>query len=194
MQCTARFREALIFAAQLHAAQFRKGTEIPYAAHLLGVCSLVLEYGGDEDEAVAALLHDAVEDQGGPEARSRIRTLFGERVAQIVEGCTDHAKGVEKPPWRRRKEAYIAHLAKAPPPTLLVSCCDKLHNARAIVRDLRLSGPSVWERFSGGREGVLWYYAALSRSYALTGPAPVAEELGRTVREMQILAKEEVKS
>jgi (p)ppGpp synthase/HD superfamily hydrolase len=190
MRFSARFREALLFAAQLHATQLRKGTEIPYAAHLLGVCSLVLEYGGDEDEAVAALLHDAVEDQGGPHVLVRIRDLFGDGVAKIVEGCTDYAKEGERPPWRERKKAYIAHLAKANPSTLLVSCCDKLHNARAIARDLRLVGPAIWERFSGGREGVLWYYAALAQSFAQTGPAIVADELGRTVREMEILAGE----
>jgi GTP pyrophosphokinase len=149
-----------------------------------------MEYGGNEDESVAALLHDAMEDQGGTEVLARIQDLFGERVAQIVEGCTDRAKEGEKPPWRVRKEAYIAHLAGAERATLLVSCCDKLHNARAIVRDLRLSGPTVWERFTGGREGVLWYYRALAQSYSRTGPAPVAEELSRTVREMEILAGE----
>lgn len=190
MKLTGRFRKALLFAIDLHATQLRKGTEVPYAAHLLGVCSLVLEYGGGEEEAVAALLHDAVEDQGGAEVLDRIRDLFGEPVARIVAACTDPAKEGGPTSWKTRKEAYIVHLTRAGPPALLVSCCDKLHNARAILRDLRSCGPSVWDRFKGGREGTLWYYRALVDSYLKTGPADTAGELERTVREIEILAGE----
>jgi GTP pyrophosphokinase len=154
MILTERFEEALAFAARLHNAQVRKGTGIPYVSHLLAVASIALEHGADEDEAIAALLHDAVEDQGGDTARQEIRRRFGERVAAIVDGCTD-AETTPKPPWRERKERYVAHVADAPPSVRLVSAADKLHNARAILADLRATGDAVWGRFKGRHALVL---------------------------------------
>jgi GTP pyrophosphokinase len=183
----ARFADAMRYALQLHAAQLRKGTQVPYMAHLLGVASLALEHGADEDEAIAALLHDAVEDQGGLPTRAEIARRFGERVAAIVDGCTD-ADTTPKPPWRPRKEAYIAHLPHAGPSVRLVSAADKLHNARAIVRDVRAGGEAVWSRFNGGKDGTLWYYRALADAFNTLGPAALADELARTVAEMEALA------
>ena len=184
---TARFTEALMYATTLHATQRRKGANVPYIAHLLGVTALVLEDGGDEDEAIAALLHDAVEDQGGQETLAAIRQRFGERVARIVVGCTD-ADTIPKPPWRGRKEQYIAHLRHAPPDVRRVSLADKLHNARAILRDLRLDGDAIWDRFKGGKEGTYWYYRTLSAVFRETDSGPNADELARVVAEMDALA------
>ncbi len=179
-----RFKEALALATDLHADQRRKGSGIPYVAHLLGVASLVLEYGGTEDEAIAALLHDAVEDQGGKETRKLIAKKFGEEVAQIVDGCTDTDE-TPKPPWQERKAAYIAHIASASPSVLLVSACDKLYNARTILADYRRIGDDIWERFKGGRkDGSLWYYQSLVGAYQKTGDHPVYDELDRTVKEL----------
>jgi hypothetical protein len=141
-----RYREALGFAFDLHKEQTRQGSGVPYVAHLVGVSSLALEYGADEDEAIAALLHDAVEDQGGSETLGRIKSRFGERVGSIVAGCTD-AVDPPKPPWRERKEKYLEHLRTADRSVQLVSACDKLYNARAIVSDYRKIGESLWSRF-----------------------------------------------
>jgi (p)ppGpp synthase/HD superfamily hydrolase len=174
---TQRFDRALAFAADLHRAQQRKGTTIPYVSHLLAVASLVLEHGGSETEAIAALLHDAVEDQGGLPTLSRIADEFGEEVAAIVAGCTD-ADVVPKPPWRARKEAYIAHLAHASESICLVSAADKLHNLRSIVSDYQMLGEELWGRFNGKREGTLWYYQQLVdafRSSALAKPRILQE-------------------
>jgi GTP pyrophosphokinase len=184
---TGRFDEALQLAAQLHRAQVRKGTAIPYVAHLLAVASLALEAGATEDEAIAALLHDAIEDQGGDVARQEIRRHFGDAVTAIVDGCTD-AEVTPKPPWRARKEAYIAHVRTAPPSVRLVSSADKLHNARSIVSDLRAHGGALWTRFTGGREGTLWYYRALVDAYRAAGGTPLLDELDRVVTEMEALA------
>lgn len=184
---SARFREALIFAAQLHAEQARKGTDIPYIAHLLAVAAVALEHGASETEATAALLHDAVEDQGGLPMLERIRALFGTEVAAIVDGCTDSY--VEpKPAWRKRKEDYIAHIAVASPSVRLVSCSDKLHNARAILADLHTHGDAVWSRFTGGRDGTLWYYRSLARAFTKAEKNPLTEELARVVAEVEKLA------
>jgi GTP pyrophosphokinase len=184
---TSRFGDALRLALELHARQLRKGTTIPYVAHLLSVAALVLEHGGDEDQAIAGLLHDAVEDQGGRPTLERIRGLFGDRVAAIVEGCSD-ADAIPKPPWLERKQRYLAHLAAAPPEVLLVSSADKLHNARAILADLRREGESVFGRFNGGREGTVWYYRALTEAYRAAGVGFLAEELERVVGEIERLA------
>jgi GTP pyrophosphokinase len=180
-----RFEEALTFAAQLHRNQSRKGSGVPYISHLMAVSSLALEHGANEDEAIAALLHDAIEDQGGNSARREILRRFGPRVTEIVEGCTD-ADTFPKPPWRPRKEAYIDHLKGVEPSVWLVVACDKLHNARSIVRDYRVLGESLWTRFNGGREGTLWYYRAVLE--ALRKPHPVIEELENTVKELEQLA------
>jgi (p)ppGpp synthase/HD superfamily hydrolase len=185
---TSRFEDALVFAAQLHARQKRKGTDIPYVAHLMSVASLVLENGADEDTAIAALLHDAIEDQGGARTREEIRRRFGDRVAAIVQGCTD-AEVVPKPPWRARKEAYVAHIAHADAATRLVSAADKLHNARAILADYRALGEALWKRFNGGKEGTLWYYRALSNAFRQAGSSPLTEELDRVVAEIERLAR-----
>lgn len=175
-----RFVKAVELAVELHSTQLRKGTNIPYVSHLLGVSSLVLEHGGNEDEAIAALLHDAVEDQGGKKTLELIHTRFGENVAAIVEGCTDSYQ-TPKPPWRTRKEDYIAHLSSASASVLLVSNADKLHNARAILNDLRVLGESIWQRFSGGQDGTLWYYRSLANAFNRLNQNGLAEELERVV-------------
>jgi GTP pyrophosphokinase len=184
---SARFEEALILATRLHAGQFRKGTTIPYIAHLLGVASIVIEHGATEEEAIAALLHDAAEDQGGQAVLEDIRARFGDGVAEIVAGCTD-AWTDPKPDWRPRKEAYIAALPQASASVRLVSAADKLHNARSILRDYQALGEAVWERFTGGREGTLWYYRSLVEIFRATGPRALAEELERVISELERLA------
>ena len=189
MILSTRFEEALVFAARLHREQIRKGTVIPYIAHLLGVTSIVLEHGGNEDEAIAALLHDAIEDQGGASTREEIRRRFGEAVVAIVNGCTD-AEVIPKPPWKARKEAYIAHMAHASPSVRLVSAADKLHNARAILADYRVLGDALWIRFNGGKAGTLWYYRCLVSAFRARGTTPLVEELDRVVSEIEHLALE----
>lgn len=184
---TCRFEEALLYATRLHAGQTRKGSGVPYISHLMAVAALTLEFGGGEDEAIAALLHDAVEDQGGPETRAEILRLFGPRITAIVDGCTDTDEH-PKPPWRARKEAYIEHLRTAPRSVRLVSACDKLHNARSLARDYRSEGESLWDRFSGGREGTLWYYRAVMDALSCNGSSPLIEELERAVSELEALA------
>ncbi|MEM6639960.1 MAG: HD domain-containing protein [Pseudomonadota bacterium] len=156
-----RFEDALVFAARLHAKQTRKGGNIPYISHLLGVTSLVLEAGGSEDEAIAALLHDGPEDQGGEKTLTDIRHRFGNEVAEIVAACSDTFDD-PKPPWKARKEAYLEKLEFATESVLLVSCADKLHNARSILTDYRNVGDALWQRFRGGKDGTLWYYSALA--------------------------------
>jgi (p)ppGpp synthase/HD superfamily hydrolase len=170
-QLTARFREALWFAAFLHADQIRKGTDIPYVAHLLAVAVLVLEHGGGEDQAIAALLHDSAEDQGGALVLDQIRDRFGVKVASIVEACSDTTV-VPKPPWRERKERYIEHLADVSNDVLLVSLADKVHNARAILADYKRIGDALWDRFQGKKDGTLWYYEALVEAFANRGTWP----------------------
>lgn len=189
MTLTARFEAALCYAVIIHAGQTRKGTEVPYVSHLLGVASLVLEYGGDEDEAIGALLHDAGEDAGGDGRIEDVRVRFGDSVADIVRGCTDTVAS-PKPPWRARKEAYVAHMPAASASVRLVSAADKLYNARAILRDYRRIGDEVWTRFSGGRDGTLWYYGALVRAYYTAGTGELIEELERTVAELLRLVGE----
>jgi GTP pyrophosphokinase len=182
-----QFKEALIYAAELHAGQARKGSGTPYIAHLLSVAALVLEDGGDEDEAIAALLHDAVEDQGGDAARQEIRRRFGERVVAIVDGCSD-AETLPKPPWRARKEQFLASLHTASPSVLRVTAADKLHNARSLLQAYRQQGESLWARFRGGKEGTLWYHRAATRALGERLDSPLVEELGRVVDEMETLA------
>jgi (p)ppGpp synthase/HD superfamily hydrolase len=181
---TSRFHDALAYASQLHATQARKGAEIPYVAHLLAVASIVLEAGGSEDEAIAALLHDGPEDQGGEATLAEIRRRFGNVVAEIVAGCSD-TLAEPKPPWEERKRDYIAHLRRADASTLLVSAADKVHNARSTLRDLREFGPSVWERFSATREQTLTNYRQLIAAYA-DAPAgdPRRAGLVRELREL----------
>jgi (p)ppGpp synthase/HD superfamily hydrolase len=180
----ARFERALVFATQKHAGQHRKGTTVPYVAHLLGVASLVLEAGGDEDLAIAALLHDVVEDCGGAPMLKEIRRRFGKRVAYVVEGCTD-SDLTPKPPWLERKKAYIAHLRTADSDTRLVSAADKLYNVRSIVAAYREIGEKVWERFLGKRDGTLWYYRALLDEFKRKQATPLIRELERAVIELE---------
>jgi GTP pyrophosphokinase len=184
---TERFERALVYANELHREQRRKGSGVPYVSHLLAVCALTLEYGGGEDEAIAALLHDAIEDQGGDAARAEILRQFGPRVTEIVEGCTD-ADTWPKPPWRGRKEEYIRHVERASASVRLVSACDKLHNARSVVMDYRILGEALWSRFTGGRSGTLWYYRAMANALRAAGVSPVVEELERVVTELERLA------
>jgi len=182
-----RFADALVLAHQLHADQTRKGTTIPYIGHLLAVASIVIEHDGSEDEVIAALLHDAVEDQGGATIREEIRQRFGENVATIVDGLSDTDQ-VPKPPWRKRKEDYIAHLKDASPSVLLVSLADKIHNAGSILRDLRNEGDSVWSRFTGGKDGTLWYYRTLVDTFRAHDNTPLVEELDQVVSEIERIA------
>jgi (p)ppGpp synthase/HD superfamily hydrolase len=191
-----RFSAALQYAIDAHGAQVRKGTDITYVSHLLGVASLVLEHGGSEDDAIAGLLHDTIEDCGAAH-EAAIRERFGDSVADRVRALTD-GTGEEKAAavtpedrradWKRRKLAYLAALAHHDDDVLRVSCCDKLHNARAIVTDLHREGLVVFQRFTAGAEGTLWYYAELAKLFEQRGVA-AAPELIRTVREMARLAE-----
>ncbi len=183
MELTNRFEEGLRYAFHLHATQKRKGTQIPYFSHLMSVTALVLENGGDEDQAIAALLHDAVEDQGGRKRLDEIRQRFGPRVADLVDGCTD-AYESPKPPWRQRKEAYLARLKNSAPDVHLVSLADKVHNARSLLDNLRQVGHSVWGRFNGGKDGTLWYYQALLAEFKQIQPGGLTDELERTVSDI----------
>jgi GTP pyrophosphokinase len=179
----ARFEKAMTYAFHTHARQLRKGTGVPYVAHLLGVAALVLEDGGGEDEVIAALLHDAVEDQGGQERLLDIERHFGKDVAKIVAACSD-ADITPKPPWRQRKEAYLEHLATAPPEVLRVSLADKLYNARAIVFDYRRLGEKLWVRFDPTSDQ-LWYYRSLLDVYRRVSDSSLVDELGRVVGELE---------
>lgn len=186
-----RLVDALEVAALMHAAQKRKGTEIPYLTHLLGACSIALDHGATEDEAIAALLHDAIEDVEPREAARAAVDNFGPEVRRIVEACSQIDTG-PKAPWRERRERYIRHLADADRSVLLVSASDKLSNARAIIADLRTIGPAVWSRFSVPRDETLWYYGSLVTAFR-ANPAhlpPLIDELDRTVTEMERLAAE----
>ena len=183
-----RFSEALTYAAELHATQIRKGSGVPYIAHLLGTASIALEYGANEDEAIAALLHDAIEDQGGPTTREAIRQRFGDTVTAIVDGCTD-SDATPKPPWRDRKQAYIDRIPTACHSVRLVSAADKLYNVRSILKDSRQVGDSVWERFKGGKDGSLWYYRSLVEAFRQAELTPLVEELDRTVLELEQFAE-----
>jgi (p)ppGpp synthase/HD superfamily hydrolase len=181
-----RFTRALELAFELHAGQTRKGSGVPYFGHLLGVTSIVIETGSSEDEAIAALLHDAAEDQGGRETLARIRSEFGNDVADIVESCSD-SLGDPKPPWRERKRAYLEHLEEAGESALKVSLADKLHNARTIVVDYRDVGEALWERFNADRDQVLEYYRALAAIFSRLTPGALATELAVTVGELDAL-------
>lgn len=186
-----RFASALGFAAQLHATQLRKGTGIPYVSHLLAVTALAIEHGATEDEAIAAILHDAIEDQGQHHTRRRIGQLFGAAVEQIVVECSD-TEEQPKPPWRERKLRYQQHVRTASASARLVSMCDKLHNTRSLIADLQRRPPAdVWSRFSAGRDDTLWNLRALIAAYTDAGRAapdprlPVLlDELARTVEEL----------
>jgi (p)ppGpp synthase/HD superfamily hydrolase len=185
---TERIAQALALAVRAHHGQLRKGTFIPYVAHPMAVASIALELGADEDQAIAAMLHDVLED-GGPHYGSLIQAQFGDRVFALVQACTDgvpDASGA-KADWGERKRAYLAHLAEAGDDVLLVSGADKLHNARAIVSDLLTVGPAVFDRFKAGRSGTLWYYRALAEVFTRR-KAPMAALLCAEVTQMERLA------
>lgn len=179
-----RFEQALVYATQLHATQIRKGGDIPYVSHLLSVAALVLEDGGDEDEAIAGLLHDAVEDGGSAEIREAILVKFGERVVSIVDGCTESCT-IPKPPWRDRKLRYIEQMRHASPSVLRVSMADKLHNARSILADRDREGDAIWDKFKGGKAGTLWFYRSLLEIYQQGGSNFLVSEIERIVDRLE---------
>ena len=187
MQLTERFNEVLQYAVRLHAGQVRKVSGEPYAAHLLGVTSLALDYGADEDEAIAALLHDAIEDQGGAAVGEEIGRRFGPAVLAIVRGCTD-SDTMPKPPWQERKDSFLARLTHASPSIRLVVAADKLHNVRSLLRDYRGKSEAIWRHFKGGREKTMWYYRAVAEVLKISGTTPLVEELDRAVAELERLA------
>jgi (p)ppGpp synthase/HD superfamily hydrolase len=179
-----RLQRAFRYAAEKHAGQARKQTAVPYLSHLMAVASLVLEAGGDEDMAIAALLHDVVEDCGGIPRLREVRKQFGPRVAKIVEGCTD-SFGEPKPEWMERKKDYLREVEHADRETRLVSASDKLHNVRTILADYRRDGEAIWRRFTGKKEGTLWYYRALSDEYQRRSPNRITRELAIAVAELE---------
>jgi (p)ppGpp synthase/HD superfamily hydrolase len=189
---TDRFDRALMYATHVHGGQVRKGTSTPYVAHLLAVAATVLEYGGDEDLAVAALLHDSVEDQGGKARLDDVGNRFGAGVARIVEACSDSladtGKGERKAHWRERKEAYLAHLRSADEDTLWVSLADKVHNARTILRDLRKPdiGEKVWARFNVPMDDTLWYYRSLADIFCERLSNQLSSELREIVDVLEV--------
>jgi hypothetical protein len=188
---TWRFDTALQFASGLHHSQTRKGGFIPYIAHLMSVCALVIEAGGDEDQAIAALLHDAVEDQGGLPTLATIRQMFGDRVADTVESCSDSmaTNPDKKLPWRPRKDKYLEHLRTANADALIVSAADKLHNARAILADYRELGEGLWSRFKAPKKEQLWFYGAIVTTLRqTTAPKALVDELSLVVEELKQLA------
>jgi (p)ppGpp synthase/HD superfamily hydrolase len=186
-EITARFRKALNYAAEKHAQQYRKAGDIPYLAHLLAVCSTVMENTTNEDVWIAALLHDAVEDQGGQATADEIETQFGKRVVAIVLGCSDSIAGIDSPkePWLKRKLAYFENLAHVDEGIILVSIADKIHNARSILRDMRACGDDVYCRFTAGKPGTQWYYQRLLHHYQQSGLAP-----GNLLEEYEAIVKE----
>jgi (p)ppGpp synthase/HD superfamily hydrolase len=185
---TNRFDDALSYAARLHRSQTRKVSGIPYIAHLMSVSALVLEYGGDEDQAIGGLLHDAIEDQGGPVIEAEINARYGARVARIVRDCSD-SDGLNKAEWQVRKNAYVAGIALKSDDAALVTACDKLHNATSILDDLRSIGPAVFERFTADRTGTLWYYRALSDALSARLPGPLSNRLAATVTQIETEAR-----
>jgi (p)ppGpp synthase/HD superfamily hydrolase len=180
-----KFQEALGYAAKLHNTQTRKASEVPYVGHLLSVAGLVIEADGSETEAIAALLHDAAEDQGGEATLAEIEQRFGADVAKIVDECSDTVV-TPKPPWRQRKEDYIRHLDEASDSTIRVSMADKLDNARAILRDLRRHGPQVWQRFNtSDPHEHLWYYRSLLEVYRRRSDSWLVDELARVIQTLE---------
>jgi len=182
MSSSSTFGNALAFAAKLHGKQTRKGSDTPYISHLLAVTAIALDHGATEDEAIAALLHDAVEDQGGQETLEEIRRQFGNQVAEIVAACSDTDE-LPKPPWRERKEAFVERLRTEPYSVRLVVAADKLHNVNDALRNYRILGDDLWRHFKGGRDGTLWYYQAVIG--ALTeAAAPEEQQLNAIIEEI----------
>lgn len=186
-----RLCDAFALALRLHGGQQRKGTSIPYIAHLMAVCAMVLEHGGDEDQAIAALLHDGPEDHGGRDTLELVRGRFGARVAGIVEACTDTFDD-PKPAWRPRKEAYLQQLTQVDRDVLLVSLADKIHNLSSIVAHYREHGEKLWKRFAGKKEGTLWYYRSLRELFVNRHedvPAPLLDLYRRAYSEIEHLVQ-----
>ena len=188
---TDRFASAMGYAYQVHSGQRRKGTGIPYIAHILGVAAIAMEYGADEDQSIAALLHDAAEDGGGEATLAEIRARYGDVVADIVLGCSDSL--VEDPedklPWQARKENYLAHLETASLSVCLVSAADKLHNVRSIIRDYHEHGDEIWDRFQGKRDGTLWYYETVADTLIRRYRSQLTRDLQAEVDQLLILAR-----
>jgi (p)ppGpp synthase/HD superfamily hydrolase len=182
-QLTERFEAALIYATRLHADQRRKISGVPYITHLLSVAALVLEVGGNEDEAIAALLHDSIEDQGGKPTREDVRQRFGDTVVAIIDGCTEW-DSLPKPPWQERKNRYLENLRHASASVRRVSLADKLHNARSLLIDSRIYGDDIWNHLKVGRERTLWFYQSLIQVYRETGSDWMTEELARIVSQL----------
>jgi len=191
-QMTERFSDAVKLAVWLHRDQVRKGTDVPYISHLLRVAGMVLEFGSDEDTAIAAVLHDAVEDQGGLPTAMLIRERFGKRVQRFVLGCSDSVTGMDQPkrPWRERKEATITAIKDIDPETRLIIACDKLDNLRSMVNAYPDTGPEFWKRFSGGREGTLWYYHSMIAVLRDAGDCPLLTELEITLARLETMIEE----
>jgi (p)ppGpp synthase/HD superfamily hydrolase len=188
---TGRFTDAIVLAEEVHGRSRRTGTKVPYMAHLLVVTGLVLEDGGDEEEAIAAMLHDTVEEGGGRALLERIEQTFGPRVASIVEQCTDSLDGGPAEPWIERKRRYLEHLPDVTDDTVLrVSLADKVHNARSIVRDYRREGHALWERFPDKTAtDQLWYYRGLVEFFDARRPGPLTDDLRRSVDEFAQLVE-----
>jgi (p)ppGpp synthase/HD superfamily hydrolase len=184
---SSKFDRALLYAAKLHRGKLRKKTKIPDVAHVLGVTAIALEYGANQTEAIAALLHDAVEDAGGRKRLNDIRRKFGHAVAKIVDGCTD-SYAEPKPSWLDRKKEYVAHVRRASISTKLVSASDKLQNVRSLLRNYREEGEQLWQRYDSGKEGALWYYRALVKAFTGKRIRPLVQELDRAVSELESLA------
>jgi (p)ppGpp synthase/HD superfamily hydrolase len=188
MKLSRQFEKALVYATRIHGGQLRKKTKIPYIGHILGVTAIAMEYGANETEAIAALLHDAVEDCGGKKRLRDIEKIFGKAVARIVDGCTDTYEK-PKPPWLERKKKYVTHVRHAPVATKLVSASDKLHNVRACLMTYRQEGERLWSRFSGGKQGTLWYYRALVTAFGKNRRiTSLVEEIDRTLTALESLA------
>ena len=187
MQLTDRFQTALVYAAQLHQQQVRKCSGVPYISHLLSVAALVLEDGGNEDEAIAALLHDAIEDQGGAATMEVIRDKFGETVTSIVNGCTE-SDITPKPPWKERKLQYIEHLHYASSSVHRVAIADKLHNARSLLADWYRYGDEVWSKFQGEKEETLWFYRSILATLRQKNDSYLLAELAKVIRELERLS------
>jgi (p)ppGpp synthase/HD superfamily hydrolase len=175
-----KFEEALLFAKQVHAGQLRKGSGTPYFSHVLAVTSLVLEDGGSEKEAIAALLHDCAEDGGGQTILEQIRDRFGLEIAEIVLECSDTLE-VPKPPWRARKQAHIDTLRTGRPESIRVKLADKLHNAHDLLRSLHEHGLSVWKDFKGGKDGTLWYFREMHAVFSETRSGFLLDEFARLI-------------
>lgn len=174
-----RLDEAVAFALDSFRTRVRKGTQIPYATHLLQVMVTVAEHGGDEDQCIAAVLHDWLEDIEGA-STTELSARYGPRVARLVDALSDSTTH-PKPPWRDRKERHLEHLRVADPEVKLISAADKLHNCQCIRRDLARIGPSVWDRFNAGRSGTLWYYSAVAEALADGWPHPLVHQLADEV-------------